>query len=190
MANYADPGTFSVSQPTKLQPASLLVILAGIIAVSFAVFMFVQISSNTAASNNLDQSLATDSAQLAKLAPTATKIDNYDKLATSLRNLFQAQHRWEGVLGTIESKLYKNMKVTSLQVNDKGVITLSGATPNFTEYAKVYSSFLNEQTKTVISNVQVVSVAKSEKKDASEVNFSFQGTLTAQALATGSLLSQ
>lgn len=187
MANYADPGTFSITEPSKLQPGALLVLVSGIVALGFCLFGFLYLSSTRSQTDNLRVLIQEDQTKLASLAPVSESLTRYDLLAKNLTTLFSAQKHWGDVLQVVESRLYKNMKVTSLQITDAGVLTLSGVTPNYTEYAGVYSSLISDFAKENITNVQVLSVSANEGKEASGVTFSFQAQLTKKALLAGSL---
>lgn len=183
MANYADPNNLSVTQPSKIQPGAVLVLIAGIVAICFCVGTYLYTTAVKGSTETVSAAINESNQKLADLTPVSDSLTQYNAMSMSLTNLFTTQKHWESVLHVIEGRLYKNMKVTSLQLNDKGEVTLTGITPNYTEYANVYSSLISEHAKEDITNVQVISVSQPNEQAEGAVTFSFKASLTNKALA-------
>ncbi len=188
MAQYADPTVVSITS-NKTNPGSYLVLVAGILAAALAVVFFLQTWRVQAETKELEQAIVQDKAQLARLRPMADRLEDYNALVVNLNTLFEQQKLSGSLLGSIESRLYKRMQVTALQVNEIGTVDLTGVTPDYVEYAKVYSSLTNSAAQDTISTVRVISVAKNQSREgggAGQVTFTFRLTLHPQILEDAS----
>jgi Tfp pilus assembly protein PilN len=189
MAQYADPAGLHINQGSPVRAVSIFTLLAGIVAILFCGYAFWQVGHIKAQTEELQTAITQHENDIDQLKPVSDSLARYDTVATNLHALYDNQRRWPQALATVEARLYKNMKVTSLQVSDTGTFTLSGIAPNYTEYAKVFASLTSVESQKTIASLQVVSVGKGEKKDSSDVLFTFQGSLTNQALTAGSLVA-
>jgi hypothetical protein len=69
------------------------------------------------------------------------------------------------VLGAFQGRLYKNMALTSLQINDQGVASLSGYTTGYQDYARIYSSFTDNAASAYFTDVKPGPISQAAQKD-------------------------
>ena len=189
MATYSDPTQpISMDKEGKASLASVFVLLAGILAVLLALFLYWQTVSSLAEDKSVQKEIAVNQQKLAALQTTANELSSYDKLAKQLHTLFDNQKDWDVVLGRIQTRLYKRMAVTSLQATDQGVFTFAGITTDYSEYAKIYASLTDAEAGKYFTKVKPVSVAKVETKDGNStktsINFAFSMSLQPSVMDT------
>lgn len=192
MPTYTDP-TASVPPPitTTAHLASgerpvlgtWLVLIGGLLAVATAAYLFVAQLQAASQTKRLVSQEATQQQQLDSLKPVADELAADQALSQGLTTLFSQQKRWATVLDSFQRYLYKRIAVTSLTVDDTGKLTLSGNTPSYDDYAKLYASLTSAQVQPYVANVKALSTSKvgSDTAKAGEaagsVDFSFSMTL-------------
>ncbi|HSI20564.1 MAG TPA: hypothetical protein VLA04_02535 [Verrucomicrobiae bacterium] len=183
MATYTDPTT--IISPGKLdpvQPASLVMLVGGILSLLVAGGFFWQIHSTKAQSAVVQTEITKKQAELAALQPTADELKALSKQAQGLHTVFDTQKRWPSVLETFAKRLHKDLVVTSIQATNKGVVSVSGTVPDYTTYAKVFRAFTDTEGQKYFSAVRPVLVAKVVDADTGRNYVSFSFTLTLQPL--------
>ena len=135
-------------------------LLAGILSVGMGVYFYLehkQVQDKVAVQQ---AKIAADQQQLKGLTPLATEVAQYQALAATLHKLFDNQVPWETVLQTVESRLYRRMTITTIQATGAGVITITGITPSYTDYAKIYASLTDVEAKKYFSSAKPTAVSK------------------------------
>lgn len=184
MATYTDPTVVAVGKSNRVQPAAVIALIAGIIAVAYGGFVFWQITQAKSEKTKIDENITSLKSQVDTLQPVATALDQLSKQAQGLHTIFDNQLRWETILGKIETRLYKNMTITGLQLNADGTATLAGTTATYTDYAKIYASFTDEQGQKTFSQARPIAITRTESQDGkqSQVIFSFNLILNSDLL--------
>jgi Tfp pilus assembly protein PilN len=181
LATYTDPNSAppssAASSPLAVKPAInpgiYLGFVAAIISLGFAAYFYYQTVQVHAKDLQLQKSIQEQKTALQKLSPVADELTAYDLQGKQLHIIFDTQKRWEVILGRIEKRLYKNMAVTSMQITDQGQLTLSGTTPSYEEYAKMYSAFTSAEAKKYFLRVKPTTISKSDKLDAQQGKIAF-----------------
>ena len=162
MLSYNDP-TLPTLTPGKgggLALGTWLSLVAGVLALGIGGYLYWQTVQVQAANRTLTNSIAETNRQVAQLETYAVQAEAYKKTATDLHLLFDGQKRWPSVLSALEERLYRRMAITTIQIADTGVVTMSGTTPTYDDYAKLYASLTDATAKAWCADVKPVSVAK------------------------------
>lgn len=190
MATYTDPTNIvSTGKAEPMQPGALVILVGGILATLFAVGFFVQSIVIDKQVTVTQSDIATKKQQLSDLNATATDLQALSNESKDLHSLFDNQKRWEAVLDKFSERLDKDMAVTSLQLSDKGTVSLSGIVPDYFTYAKVFQAFTDADGQKYFSVVRPTSVNKvydGKSTSATYVTFSFNMTMQASVLNAGS----
>lgn len=178
MPSYSDPTVIPIAQDNKVQLGSILVMIAGLISVGFAGFLYFQTLQVQAQVSTTESDLASKQSQISSLQSKVKDIDSYSSFSASLHTLFDGQKHWETVLANIEPLLYKRMIISSMILNNQNSFTLTGTTLDYSDYYKINASLNSDTAKVYFAQVKPLSVSKSTAKDtsASSINFSFQIT--------------
>ena len=144
MATYADPTIVQLGDRSRFQAGPALLLVAGVISVLGAGMLFyltkrTQDETATIVAHNTQLQTT-----LKGLQETANTLTGLDQTAKSLHTVFDNQTRWEFVLSTIQGRLYKNMGITAIQLDEKGGFSMTGYTPTYADYAKIYASMTDE----------------------------------------------
>lgn len=155
MPTYSDPTAVPAavaSMPIRttngrLTVGPMLVLLAGLLSVGLAGYMYYQVQGVTSDTQALQSQTTRDRAsfQAKNNQDTIVNLNKFQALSNNLKVLFSNQIRWEDVLQKVQGKLYRRVSISSIQVGDDGQVTLSGTTPSFVDYAKLNAS-LNDAT--------------------------------------------
>jgi Tfp pilus assembly protein PilN len=178
VTTYTDPTMVTVGQPNKIQPASLIVLLAGIIAMLYGGFVYWKTLSLDTQKTAIQQQIADHNNQLTALQPVADNLSNLSIQAQGLHGIFDTQIRWENVLQKVQDRLYKNMSVTALQLSNDGSATLSGTTSDYSSYAKIFRSLTDADGQKIFAKAQPSTISRTEAKDGSQAVVIFSFTLT------------
>jgi Tfp pilus assembly protein PilN len=168
-----------VLQPKRKTAQWLMLLAFAISLLVHGVFFFLsaQAKSNT---RKLEEDIAVAQADLSSLSSTATELKTLTSQARSLHALFAGQKNFDAVVSTIQTRLYKNSSVTTLQISDKGDVTITGVVPSYEDYAKFYESLTDKDGALYFSTVKPTSVGKGE--DGSDISFTFVAVLTPAVL--------
>lgn len=188
MTNYSDP-TLTVPSaaailPSRITAGQILVLVAGIAALGIGGYMYWQIISLNARATADAAENASVKSQIGAVQPSIAMLASYNAVGTGLKQLFDTQRLWSPTLANVEQHLYRHMAVTNLLLDSKGLVTLSGTTPNYTNYAQIYSSLTDPSVAAYFTGVKPVSVAKDAKTGI--VSFSFTFTLAPSQLVSAS----
>jgi Tfp pilus assembly protein PilN len=175
--NYSDP-TLTVVPPAAINLSrgpisigSILVLVAGILGVGLAGFIYWQTLQAQTAQRTADASVATLNAELSSKQSVVSQISEYNQVAVGLKAFLGAQDLWPQTLTNFEQHIYKHLALTAFQFTDKGAVTIAGTAPSYTDYAQLYSSLTTDPDFSVVKPVSV-------SKDASgNVDFSFSFTM-------------
>ncbi len=188
MATYTDPTTIiSTSKPDAVQAGPLILVLGGIIALVFAGFFFLQISSAKSEDTTVLAQIGTAQKNLDDLKPTAVQLASITAEAKGLHSIFDTQKRWPAVLDKFAERLEKDMAVTSLQMSDTGGVTLAGQVPDYETYAKVFQALTDAGGQTYFSSAKPAVVTKITTATGSYITFTFTLNLQPLVLNKGSL---
>jgi hypothetical protein len=152
-------------QGSKVSLGVYLVILAGIIAMSFGGYYYWKTQQIILEQKSAQIQIEEKERRLSDLQPTAIELNSYNTLAKELHNLFDNQVDWNVGFFNIEQRLYKKMVITSLQVTSQNILTFSGSTTDYGEYAKIYASLTDSTAKKYFSKTKPVSLGKIESKE-------------------------
>jgi hypothetical protein len=189
VATYSDPSVLTVDTASKKIAGPLLVLLAGITSVGFAIFMYFHLSQVATSLARTKGMINDRTVELANSQGFVQDLTDYQNIDADLHQLFDNQRAWEVVLGRIEPHLYRQMKVTSLQLTDQNNFVFTGVTHSYTDYAKIYASLTSADAKKYFKLVKPSAITKLDSfvtdkngnKTAvpgqSEVSFSFVITL-------------
>lgn len=181
MSTYSDPTVTSVNQSSRPQPLSVLVFVAGLLAVALAAFFYWQTTSDNSDTTSSNTTLSQEQAQIASLKPVSDQLTQYSATAQSLHSLLDNQKNWPTILDTIAAHLYKHMAVTTLQLSDQGTVTLTGTTSDFTDYAAIFTSLTSPDVAPYFSAVKPTGVSKTaasqDGKTPEQISFGFDITL-------------
>ena len=189
MATYSDPTVISIDSPSKVHIGPILVLLAGLLALSGAGFLYYRNSQLTADDVKITNDISQYQTKLTSLQKVVGDLAVYQSYDADLHQLLDDQHHWQAILHAIEPHLYRQMKVTAMQLTDQNTLTFSGVTHTYTDYAKIYASLTDPQNKkyfksvkpSLISRVDVFTTDKTGAKvlvsGQYEVNFSFSISL-------------
>lgn len=156
----------------RIKPIAFIWLVAGLVAVIFAVWVFLQNNNYQADQAKLDSDISAQKTALADYSGLQTELTSLDAQSKTLHTVFDSQKNWNYIFGKVEASLYKKMKLTSFQIDDKNVLTITGMTPTYTDYARIYSS-LNEN----YLNLKPLTVTKVEATDKTEGGISFSFSL-------------
>jgi hypothetical protein len=191
MPAYTDPtNVVSVHKPSKTisNLGGILTIAAGAISVLFAGFFYLQNINLQNQNNKLNQKIASNNQVIDSLKSVTSELTTYQTEAKDLHLIFDNQIRWENVLTSIENKMYKNMYLSSFQIDNTGKFSFNGVTPDYKNYAYVYASMYSPLVSDVIQNVVPTSLQKVSKTDqsgkalASEIDFGFTASIPTSVL--------
>ncbi|MBU6389572.1 hypothetical protein KGQ71_03580, partial [Patescibacteria group bacterium] len=198
MAEYADPTVMGIGEGEGVKPIAILILVAGILSVALAGFFWWQKSSVDNKTTAINQTIASQQAQIKALQPTINDLNTYNTAAADLHTVFDNQLRYEDILNALQSHLYKGMKVTALQIGvpttssaNGGAtasaattgtvlpsVTLTGATSDFNRYAQIYASLTDQNAQSYFQGTQPLTLTQTKTASGSEVDFSFKFTLT------------
>ena len=188
MPNYSDP-TLTVSSTAAIIPArvtigQILVLVAGIVALLLAAFMYWQTLSLVSLAVVETAKDAEIKSKIGLLQPSISQLSDYNAVGNGLKQLFDTQKLWPASLANVEQHLYRHMALTNMQIDSKGTVTLSGTTPSYTDYAHIYSSLTDSSVSQYFTNVRPSAVSKSATTGV--VTFSFTFTLSPSQLVSAS----
>ena len=190
MATYSDPTIIQFGDKRQVNVAAWLVLVAGVVSLLGAALFYVQKVRAVSATDTITAQIAQEQIQLNSLQSTADELTLRDHQAKDLQLLFNNQKNWNAVLGTLEQRFYKNMAISSLQLDDKGNMNFAASAPTYTDYAKIYSSLTDVSGSKYFATVVPSAVTKvdDKAKNTSQVNFSFALTLQKNILNTQAIL--
>jgi hypothetical protein len=166
VATYSDPTTIiPTGNPKAVELGPLLAIVAAVISVISVGFMFYMSYSTNAAVTTENQVVAKKQADLTKLKTVSDQATTYSTQATALHTIFDNQIRWNTAIVNLQTHLYKNMALTSLQLDDGANFSMKGYAPDYVSYAKLYRSLTDAEGAKYYINVKPVSVQKVTDKD-------------------------
>lgn len=161
----------------KRNTALWLLLTAFFLSIAANAAFYALAAMANSATKKLTSDTTTQEKQLADLQSTQNELDTLSAQARSLHNLFNNQKNFDSVVATVQTRLYKKSAITTLQLTDKGELTLSGTVPSYEDYAKFYDSLIDSEGSLVFSKVRPTSVGKEE--DGKEtIVFSFTTSLT------------
>jgi hypothetical protein len=185
VATYSDPTVISIDSSSKFQIGPFLVLIAGLLALAGAGFMYYKNTQVETEDAQIVTNITQYQSQLTSLQRVVADLTVYQNYDSDLHQLFDTQHHFRAVLQAIEPHLYKQMKVTSMQLTDQNTLTFTGVTHTYTDYAKIYASLTDPANKKYFKSVKPSSISKvdmftTDKTGAKvpipgqyEVNFSF-----------------
>jgi hypothetical protein len=188
MATYTDPTTIiSAGKPNMVLPGSVLVLLAGFLAILGAGGLYWQGMNVANQVTTTKAQAAATKAEADKLKSTAAQLEQLTRTARDLHIVFDTQKRWENVLDKMAERFHQNLVVTAIQLTDKGTVTLSGTVPDYFTYAKVFQAFTDKDGLTYFSTVRPTAVTRvATTGNSSYISFSFVITLQPSVLNAGS----
>lgn len=189
MATYTDPTTIvSTAKGEPVQPGSLVLLIGGVLTLVVALLFFADMALTNGRASSTEKDIASAQQQLNSLQSTADQLSTLSNQSKDLHSIFDTQKRWESVLDTFAQRLHKQMAVTSLQMSDKGTVTLGGIVPNYTVYAKMYQAFTDADGQKYFSVVKptLVSKVNDAKGNLQYVTFTFDMALQPMVLNAGS----
>jgi len=133
----------------KLTVGSAIVAISGLAAIGLAIFLYLQVQQVNNKATSTATEAATTQQKVNLQQSVVTDLNHYKTVASNLDLLFKDQVRWEQVMTTLQGDLYKHMGIESLQIDDKGVVSLAGYVNTYVDYAKVYAGlgiFANEKS--------------------------------------------
>lgn len=190
MATYTDPTTIvTTSQPNAVQPSSVIILIGGFLMVLAAGFFFLQTSSTQRQTAATKTQIATKEAEIQTLASTANELASLNREAHNLHLLFDNKKVMPSILDMIAQRLHKDMAVTSIQITDKGALSLAGVVSDYVTYAKVYQAFNDSCGLQYFSTAKPSAVAKvvDAKTNVSYVSFTFDLVVQPNVMNAGSL---
>lgn len=162
---YSEPTIMSMHRVNRVSLGVYLVILAGIIAMGFGGYYYWNTQQIILEQKSAQLKIEVKERRLGELQPTAIELNSYNTLAKELHNLFDNQVDWNVGFFNLEQRLYKKMVITSLQVTSQNILTFSGQTSDYGEYAKIYASLTDATAKKYFSKTKPVSLGKIESKE-------------------------
>lgn len=169
-------------------------LVSGVLAVAIAGYFYWQVGVTKDRAAVVKATIDGQQQELAVLRPLSDEVDAYAGLAKNLHTLFDNQKKWESVLNAVELRLYRRMALTNIQLAETGAVTITGKTPTYTDYAKIFASLTDAEGQKYFSAVRPLSVKKEEPKTDSTgkvvsseqfVSFSFSMTLLPPVLTPG-----
>lgn len=187
MATYTDPTTIvSTGKPDPVLPGYVVLLVGGILSVLIGVGFFLQIMLIDRQITSTNQDATTKQQQLNALRPVADQLSELSTQAKDLHTLFDTQKRWEDVLNKVAERLHKDMAISSMQLTDKGAVTMAGIVPDYITYAKVFQAFTDTDGQKYFSAVRPTAVSRVVDPKGDYISFTFNLTLQPAVLNTGS----
>jgi hypothetical protein len=193
MSTYGEPGqggNQAITQtPHGATPLTFVYIGVGVLGILLnGGFEFFRFQAAQAAKSAATQTAVVQQ-EIATRKPFADQVTKYELYAVDLHSVFGQQVKWEGVLAQLEARMYRRSALSSIQITDKGEITLVGAAPNYVDYAKTYSSLTSEEGAAKLFNrLKVQTIGRPQGKAAEniasnlDIAFTLRGTLTQDVL--------
>ena len=178
MSTYTDPTVVSVGTAHKVLPGPLFAFIASLIMLLVAGVLLVQTYQAQNQKKAIQIEIINNTKKKDALKPIETQISQLALQNRNLTLLFDNQKRWDVVLGKIQERLYKNMAVTSFMLNADSTFSLTGTTPSYTDYAKIYQSLTDSDAQKTFSSAKPVSVTKQEAKEGQQAQVVFTFALT------------
>lgn len=175
MPTYSDPSRPQPVPTIQIQSnlfdlSPLLVLIAGLLMSAFAGLLFFMTMTAQNATAVTQQQITVAQSSRNSLNYVVLDATTYNLLGDNLKKLFDSQKLWSATLTGLEKNIYRHLAVTSLQFDDKGTMTLSGITTSYSDYAKIYSSFIDPSVSAVFQNVVPSAVTKDDKGN---ISFTF-----------------
>lgn len=148
MAQYSDPTiVVDLQSKKKVKPASWYLLASAILCLGAVGYYFFQSAQLDTEIEKTNGSVASLQKTYADFSSTKKDLETLSSQASNLDLLFAGQKQWPKVLDLLQLGLYPDMVVTSLQLRDTGEVILAGYTRDYTDYAKIFLSFTNDNAK-------------------------------------------
>ena len=166
MALYSDPTITGVAPESENQhKGNYFGYLAVAVSVLIAAVFLVQTLLNKNENKSLQDKIAKEQATVDSYSGIKDQLSFYDSAVKDFTSIFSRQIQWGALLNDLSSRLYKGVKITSLQLNADGTATLTGKLKNYSEYSKFYNTMTDASSSIYFSDVKVGSVTRASDLD-------------------------